>query len=465
MTYFVSAEVKLQEERRRLSTCLAEATQGVAEEQQRVSILQERLQQSKKAEAAAQRELERQCAADSAALLQLRSRVSELEEDAARMATVLASARAADGNAGTKSCANNSGGRAAVAAATVAAARAAAAAAAAAAAHATAVAAEHGAAAAAREAARLAAAAARAAAAAAAAAAAHAAAVAAARGAAAAAREAAAAAHATKAAAAAHATRVATRRASISAARRSMRAAGRSLGRLLSRRQQKRREYWSAHTPEEQQRLRDWQARHKALHRRHASKERRGDGAQPPDAAAAGRRGARKLAKWWSESPQLAEHGIEVPELNLTAMLAMLTKSNAAHTLLRTASAAAEQRRRGTAAAAAAAATAAAGAGAQAANFKRMRFPGGQRGQGAAAYAASSSMQPGTFVAQQGGAPTAAGMGAVLEWATLQQPRGDAQRRGSVLPVLLLLEGITQLGLSQAQQWVARVLIRMDAAC
>ncbi|KAG5176582.1 hypothetical protein JKP88DRAFT_335555 [Tribonema minus] len=56
-------------------------------------------------------------------------------------------------------------------------------------------------------------------------------------------------------------------------------------GRPLSRRQQKRREYWAAHTPEEQQRLRDWQARHKALHRRRSSKERRGDGAQPPDAA------------------------------------------------------------------------------------------------------------------------------------------------------------------------------------
>ncbi|KAG5185971.1 hypothetical protein JKP88DRAFT_288811 [Tribonema minus] len=160
-----------------------------------------------------------------------------------------------------------------------AAARAAAAAAAAAAAHAAAVAA-----------AREAAAAARAAAAAAAAAAAHAAAVAAARGAAAAAREAVAAAHAIKAAAAAHATRVAARRAGISAARRSMRAAGSSLGRPLSWRQQKRREYWSAHTPEEQQRLRDWQARHKALHRRHASKERRGNGAQPPDSATAGRR-------------------------------------------------------------------------------------------------------------------------------------------------------------------------------
>eukprot|EP00611_Tribonema_gayanum_P031652 TRINITY_DN9200_c0_g1_i6.p1 TRINITY_DN9200_c0_g1~~TRINITY_DN9200_c0_g1_i6.p1 ORF type:complete len:623 (-),score=180.25 TRINITY_DN9200_c0_g1_i6:214-2082(-) len=66
-------------------------------------------------------------------------------------------------------------------------------------------------------------------------------------------------------------------------------AAGSSVGRPLTRRQQKRREYWAAYTPEEQQHLRDRQARRKVMLTRCVSKAGGSDGAQlPPDLAAAG---------------------------------------------------------------------------------------------------------------------------------------------------------------------------------
>ncbi|KAG5175914.1 hypothetical protein JKP88DRAFT_283151 [Tribonema minus] len=65
-------------------------------------------------------------------------------------------------------------------------------------------------------------------------------------------------------------------------------AAGGSVGRPLTRRQQKRREYWAAYTPEEQQHLRDRQARRKVMLTRCVSKAGGSDGAQlPPDLAAA----------------------------------------------------------------------------------------------------------------------------------------------------------------------------------